>query len=400
MNEMQPSFDRLSARMSSYLDGCRDFIIDEIREILPDDNRHTGNLYELMLDYPLRHGKSLRPAISIAACRATGGSLAAVITTAAVLELYHNAFLIHDDVEDQSTVRRSEPTLQELHGVPVAVNVGDGMLAATIQPLLENVARIGLGRALRILRIVSRMSRESAEGQMLELDWIRRNAWDLVDRDYLRMVHKKTGWYSFMAPAMAGAVAAGLPDDQVAALARTFVPLGIGFQIKDDILNLTSNGDSYGKDLLGDLWEGKHTLILIHALRVCGARERRAALEVLGRPHPNLIGEPARFGQRLDGLLKDAVKSGALDTKTAARLSEIAADTGITSDVRPRTAEDVAFLHDLVSSTDSIGYAERVAERHCWRYLDNVERILDGWPESTHAGFLRDLGQFVIRRTQ
>ena len=77
-------------------------MLDEIRAILPADGRNTGGLYSLMLDYPLRDGKALRPALAIAVCRAGGGSLAAVLPTAAVLELYHNAFLIHDDIEDQS----------------------------------------------------------------------------------------------------------------------------------------------------------------------------------------------------------------------------------------------------------------------------------------------------------
>ena len=79
-------------------------------------------------------------------------------------------------------------------------------------PLLDNIGRIGLGRSLRILRIVERMARESAEGQMLELTWIAQNAWEQRDSDYVRLVHKKTGWYSFIAPALAGAVVAGLDD--------------------------------------------------------------------------------------------------------------------------------------------------------------------------------------------
>ena len=131
--------------LADYLDYSRRLVLEEIRAIVPVDRRDTGGLYRLMLDYPLRHGKSMRPALSIAMCRAKGGSLAAVLPTAAVLELYHNAFLIHDDIEDQSYLRRAEATLSRMHGVPTAINVGDGMLALTMQPLLDNTARIGLG---------------------------------------------------------------------------------------------------------------------------------------------------------------------------------------------------------------------------------------------------------------
>ena len=115
-----------------------------------------SGLFDLILDYPLRGGKALRPTLSIATCRALGGRLEAVLPTAATLELYHNAFLIHDDIEDESLLRRGRPTLHVDHGIPIAINVGDAMLALSLQPLLDNVERVGLGPALRILRAVAR----------------------------------------------------------------------------------------------------------------------------------------------------------------------------------------------------------------------------------------------------
>jgi geranylgeranyl diphosphate synthase type II len=198
--------------LAKYLNDCREPVLDEIRRIMPKDRRHTAGLYELMLDYPLRYGKMLRPALAIAACRAFGGSLAAVLPTAAVLELYHNAFLIHDDVEDLSYLRRSEATLNRLHGAPTAINVGDAMLAVAMQPLLDNMSLVGLGKTLKILRLVARMARETAEGQMIELRWMTSGSWTQSDRDYTRLVHKKTSWYTFIAPVVAGAIIAGLDD--------------------------------------------------------------------------------------------------------------------------------------------------------------------------------------------
>src|SRR5262245_62243345 len=124
-----------------------------------------------MLDYPLREAKGLRPALAIATCRALGGKVDAVLPTAAVLELYHNAFLIHDDVEDDSLMRRGRAALHQDHGIPVAINVGDAMLALSLEPLLKNMAVIGLGPSLLILQAVARMTRESVEGQALELEW-------------------------------------------------------------------------------------------------------------------------------------------------------------------------------------------------------------------------------------
>ena len=263
-----------------------------------------------MLDYPLRYGKMLRPALAISICGAFGGHLANVLPTAASLELYHNAFLIHDDVEDLSSLRRAEATLHRLHGAPTAINVGDAMLAVTMEPLLDNMALIGLGRTLRVLRIVSRMARESAEGQMLELQWIASCDWSQRDADYSRLVHKKTGWYSFLAPVMAGAAIAGLDDRAIARIGRLFTPLGVAFQIQDDILNLAGEqlgtATGYGKDACGDLWEGKHTLILIHTLRMADPEERGRR----SRSSPNLIRRrPARLPWRPGGIRAETPRS-------------------------------------------------------------------------------------------
>jgi geranylgeranyl diphosphate synthase type II len=147
-----------------------------------------------------------------------------------VLELYHNAFLIHDDVEDGSESRRHLPTLHQTHGEPIAVNVGDAMLAIALQPLLDNMRWIGLGKALRILEAVARMSRETTEGQALELDWIRSRQWQLSETDYVRMVYKKTSWYSFITPVFVGGVVAGAADRQLVELRKFAALLGIAFQ--------------------------------------------------------------------------------------------------------------------------------------------------------------------------
>src|SRR5512143_1787595 len=167
------------AEIDAYLADCRHLALQEIQEIIPRDGRCRSVLYDLVLDYPLRAAKALRPALCIATCRALGGRLEAVVRSAAVIELYHNAFLVHDDVEDGSEKRRDLPTLPAVHGAPIAVNVGDAMLALSLWPLLENMQALGLGQALRILQVVARMAQESAEGQALELDWVRRAHWQL-----------------------------------------------------------------------------------------------------------------------------------------------------------------------------------------------------------------------------
>lgn len=349
--------------IADYLSKRRALVVEQIQALIPRDRRHTGGLYELMLDYPLRPGKAIRPALSIAVCRGAGGALSQVLPTAAVLELYHNAFLVHDDVEDNSVQRRHEATLNRLHGVPTAVNVGDGMLALAIRPLLDNIAVIGLGKALKILRLVSRMARETAEGQMIELDWIRQNRWQQSDADYLRLVHKKTAWYSFITPMIVGAISAGLDDRAAARIGLAAIPLGIAFQIHDDVLNLTSEEGSYGKDYCGDLAEGKHTLILIHALRAATPDERAEAERILAKPHPLAAGGGT-------GAAPAAAKNPA----------------------------EIGFLRELIDRYASIRHARAVAAAHARRYARAIAAIARDWPESEHRDFLIALGGFTVER--
>ena len=167
--------------LEDYLATCKEACDSEISRLYAPGQRGSNGLYDLILDYPLRGGKALRPALSIAICLGLGGHLEAVLPTAATLELYHNAFLIHDDIEDESWSRRGKPTLHIDHGIPIAVNVGDAMLSLSLQPLLDNVERVGLGPALRILRAVAHMTRRTVEGQAIELDWVRNNTWQLDD---------------------------------------------------------------------------------------------------------------------------------------------------------------------------------------------------------------------------
>jgi geranylgeranyl diphosphate synthase type II len=369
--------------LMAYLDACREQVRAELQAMLPADTARTGGLYELMLKYPLRYGKALRPALSIAICRARGGSLPAILPTAAVLELYHNAFLVHDDIEDQSELRRSEPTLHREYGLPIAVNVGDGMLAMAIQPLLDNIERVGLGKALTILQIVSRMARETAEGQMIELDWVRSGDWTHADVEYVRLVYKKSAWYSFVAPILVGAVAAGLSESEVKKLGRMAIPLGIAFQIQDDILNLCAARDSYGKDHCGDLWEGKHTLILIHALRAAAPDSRRRAVDILRKPQPTAE-------QKNGKVLRNGSGGSAANGGGMPRDKEIPETS--------KSEDEVAFLRELIDECGSIHYARAIALKYARRFERDLRLASKAWTRSIHKDFLQDLAEFTIAR--
>jgi geranylgeranyl diphosphate synthase type II len=170
------------------LDTCRDEVARTIADCIARKRNVTGayqGLYDLLSDYPFRKGKSLRPTLCIAMARAAGGYGNAALTSSAALELYHNAFLIHDDVEDGSEQRRGRETLHELVGIPRAVNVGDATNVLAVGLLLDNLAVVGVAKAMHILHEVENMARLSVEGQAMELDLHN----PVQDRFYRRVEH-------------------------------------------------------------------------------------------------------------------------------------------------------------------------------------------------------------------
>ncbi|MFI5396971.1 MAG: polyprenyl synthetase family protein [Candidatus Binatia bacterium] len=389
-----------AAELNAYLDDCRDLTLQEIRSIVPTGRGCRSALYDLMLDYPLRAAKALRPSLCIATCRALGGRLESVLRSAAVLELYHNAFLLHDDVEDGSENRRGRPTLHASHGMPVAVNVGDAMLALVLQPLLDNMRLLGMGKALRILQVIARMARESTEGQALELHWIQRREWRLADSDYARMVYKKTSWYSFITPMLVGGIVAGLPAESLATLRRFAALLGIAFQIQDDILNLTAEGDVYGKEIAGDLWEGKHTLIVMHMMRAATERERDRARTILCKPRPPHPNETQRNDQfpptALAEVLTALAASGHLTAEGRHAIDAVLPQRDVDSRA-VKTPVDVEFLGGLIDRYGSIQYARAIAVRLAQK-VDGMLARRGLFSPSIHRDFLQGLVNFVVTR--
>jgi len=244
----------------------------------------SGVMRELITDYPARGGRRLRPTLCLAVARALGGTLEDALGPAVTIELLHNGFLIHDDIEDQSTLRRGRPALHMLHGVPIALNAGDALYHLALRHLLDCCEQRPAATARAMVVETERMCHRTVEGQATELHWRHRNVLDLSERDYLQVIFDKTCWYTTIYPCRSGALAATgrrLDDD---AFVRFGFFLGAAFQIQDDARNLERAGAGYGKDLQGDLREGKRTLQLIHLYRRADAPVRRQLHEVLGLP--------------------------------------------------------------------------------------------------------------------
>lgn len=234
---------------------------------------------EMLRDYPGRGGKGIRSELLLASARAHGAApdspaWEGALWLAAALELFQNWVLIHDDIEDDSEERRGRPALHRLHGVPLAINAGDALHAY----MWGAVHRAGVPGAMEeFLNMIWR----TAEGQHLDLSWVERREWTLEEADYLEMVRLKTAYYTVVVPLRLGALAAG--ETPHTGFTAAGLALGAAFQIRDDVLNLAGDARKYGKEIGGDLLEGKRTLIALHWLAGAPADQKRTFLDQMRR---------------------------------------------------------------------------------------------------------------------
>jgi geranylgeranyl diphosphate synthase type II len=266
---------RQDADLQEIMAACKDRVRVELNAIIPR-REPSAELYDLIRIYPARDGKGLRPTLTIATCVALGGSSEDAARAAAAIELFHNGFLVHDDISDGSTHRRGAATLHEDYGVGLAVNTGDAMYLLAVDAVLSHLDSLGLARTLGLIHETMHMCRETLEGQAIELGWIRDGTVALQDDDYFHMSTKKTGWYTCISPCRLGAICARETDPALLdRFVETFRLIGIAFQIQDDVLNLVGEEALYGKEPLGDLLEGKRTVMLMHLFREADGQLRR-----------------------------------------------------------------------------------------------------------------------------
>ncbi len=223
-------------------------------------------LYGPVRDYPMRGGKAIRPALCLAACRAFGGTTSDAMPLAVSIELLHNAFLVHDDIADGSEQRRGKPTLPGTHGLALALNAGDALAVIANQVMRRHLRNLDRDLAERVHNEFDTMAMRTLEGQATELGWRRDATTGLTPEDYLELIMHKTCWYTTIHPLRVGALIGGRGRVDLRPMVRFGFHLGAAFQIQDDVLNLMGDEAEYGKEINGDLYEGKRTLPLIHLM--------------------------------------------------------------------------------------------------------------------------------------
>jgi octaprenyl-diphosphate synthase len=257
-------------------------------------------------------GKRLRPALLLLTSGALGFSGAQRIGLAAVVEFIHTATLLHDDVVDDSALRRGNATANETFGNPASVLVGDFLYSRAFQMMVE-------AGNMRIMAVLADATNVIAEGEVLQL--MNMHNAELDEASYLQVIRSKTAKL-FEASARVGAILAGASPVEEAACADYGQALGTAFQVIDDVLDYAGDSEVMGKSLGDDLREGKATLPLIAAMRLGTAPERdlvRLAIEEGSEDQLGAVIEIVRRTGALD-VARQAAAAEAARAVTAAGL--------------------------------------------------------------------------------
>ncbi|KAB2896977.1 MAG: octaprenyl-diphosphate synthase [Dokdonella sp.] len=226
-------------------------------------------------------GKRLRPMLHVLAARAAGYHGQQHVQLAAVIEFIHTSTLLHDDVVDESQLRRGRSTANAVWGNAASVLVGDFLYSRSFQMMVEL-------DSMRIMRILADTTNRIAEGEVLQLLNIGNP--DTTQRAYLDVIERKTA-VLFAAATRLGGVLAGLPAAQEQALARYGLDLGYAFQIADDVLDYASDAHTLGKNVGDDLADGKPTLPLILAIERSAPAQAAMLREALRNADLSALGE-------------------------------------------------------------------------------------------------------------
>ena len=246
-------------------------------------------------------GKRLRPLTTLLASRAAGYSGEAHYQAAAIVEFIHTATLLHDDVVDESDLRRGRSTANALWGNAASILVGDFLYSRSFELMVEL-------DAMRIMQVLAHTTNRIAEGEVLQLMHL--NNPDVTEAAYLEVISRKTA-VLFGAATQLGGILAKVDPAREQALLRYGHEMGMAFQIADDWLDYVGSAAALGKNLGDDLAEGKLTLPLIRTLATCDAelRERiRAAVEAGDVEALPMIVEAIRGGDALDYCRAEATR--------------------------------------------------------------------------------------------
>ena len=354
MNEVFNDYlNQQKERVAQVIDTClRQFKEEDWKIVAMMGQQKYADLFDdhwsIVSDYPSRRGKYLRPTLVLLMAEAMSGSSENALHTAAAMQMSEDWILIHDDWEDGSLERRGKPALHRLVSSEIAVNAGDTLHECMHRVLGKNFRLLDAELAHRVQQEFFLMLGRTTFGQYAEIKWTQENKDDMTEEDVLFTVSGKTVYYTIAGPLRLGAILAGATPEQLQRIYDFSYPLGVCFQIRDDVLDLTGDFEGQKKQNLNDIYEGKRTLILLHLLNHCTAGER----------------------QRVEATLSKQRQE--------------------------KTVAEVQYIRQLMDAYGSISYAETEAERYAQQALDMLDTI--DFIQKDYLPLFREMVDFILHR--
>ncbi len=322
----------------------------ELQRILADPEFYDPIITPIISEYISRGGKRLRPKMVIITAELTGGLEAAKrsIPTAIVIEILHSASLVHDDICDESSLRRGKPTMHTMYGIPMALVIGDFMLGVLYSVIARNFECTKLDHevAVNILKTINQSFIDITRGQALEFH-LSENPLTATEDGVLQVLELKTAAL-IRSSIICGAIVGKSSPEQIKALERFSTAAGIAFQIQDDVLNIVGKEEEYGKEIGGDILEGKVTLLLATAIARADQNDLIELHRVYGKPR------------------------------------------------KERNAQDVKNVIDIFYRTKATETATAMAQK----YYEESIQALSSFEESGAKQFLKKMGEFLVKRVK
>ncbi len=299
--------------------------------------------YRAVREYSQRQGNYRRPGLLMLTGEMFSATADMLRLPAAAMQLSEDWILMHDDVEDNSEMRRGKPAIHKLYGAEIAINAGDAAHLVMWRVIKDYMAAAQKDVGTRLFDKFYDMLERTVEGQYTEMNFIYniRSLSKATMDLYLKIVGSKTCYYSVYGPMQLGAIVAGQDEGTLGVMRSIGEPAGIAFQIVDDILDMTADEKTFGKKRYGDLYEGKLTLIMLHAYNAATTDEKRKI---------------------------DAIYSKRREQKTE---------------------EEIGFLADLAARSASVDYARSLANKYGEDAKAAAEKHSESLPENEYGQVLR-----------
>ena len=265
------------SELNSILENYAAMVNRQIEEYLPRTGRPV-TLHQPMWELLDRGGKRFRPALTLLFCKAVRGQERKALPAACAVEILHNMTLIHDDIEDKSELRRGKPCIHIMFGQSAAINAGDAMLIKVFEAVADGP--LDASTKNKLIQRFAERAFQITRGQALEFELNGRQSF--AEEDVIEVLRNKTSALIALS-CEAGVMAAAGGKSQLSAATKFGEATGVGFQIVDDLLNVTGDVRKYGKEIGGDIREGKRTIMAAHLVKSASGEERERFMKMLGK---------------------------------------------------------------------------------------------------------------------